>query len=256
MHRLDRPAAPEAFPEVVKDLLSAYPPASHCTENERWEAFRNDHQDVFLDLRTALEQNQDGTCAYCEIKLGDTNRQIEHFIPKRFTTADNDLTFDFSNMLLCCVGGTNPHSRVPGAFSNTPSARANHSCGEKKGDKDPFGRCLNPYCLPSFPLFRLVLNDNGISFASDKKACQRASIDPDRVQRTLDFLNLNCPRLNKRRGAVWEILEQEVADAKNLLPDEQSAELASIAKAHLQDNPAFYTTKLLCLADTMPHIIP
>lgn len=256
MRRLEHPTEPTEFKQAIVDILSHYPPALNCTENTRWEAFRNTYQDAFLAVRDRLELNQEGICAYCEIKLRDTNKQIEHFIPKSLTTESNDLTFSFSNMLLCCVGGTNKHSRQPGEFSKKPNAMANYSCGEKKGDADPGSVCLSPHNLPNFPVFKASLSDRGINFAPDEDACRRADIEPALVQSTLDFLNLNCPRLSGRREAIWEALEKEIAEILAVSNTQHDIDLESIAKRHLKDDPSFYTTKLLCLADFIPHLIP
>lgn len=256
MHRLSRPTAPLVFTAAVAALLPDYPPAASGNENTRWNALRDQHPAAYKAVSAALEENQDGICAYCEIALRDNNRQVEHFIPKSYTKHDSDLTFDFSNMISCCFGGTNKHSRVPGEFSNDPSAKANHSCGEYRKDKHPADCCLNPYDLPKFPLFRVTLEKYGIGFAPDEKACKRAGINSVLVQNTLDFLNLNCPRLVKKRGAIWEELAKELAVVDALPPEEQAEELQSIAASYLcAEKPAFYTTKLLCLADAMPHLI-
>lgn len=250
MHRLSRPVTPSEFTEAVATLLPDYPPAASENENTRWNALRDQHPAAYKAVSAALEENQDGICAYCEIALRNNNRQVEHFIPKSYTTPDSDLTFDFSNMVLCCFGGTNKHSCIDGEFSDDPSAKANHSCGEYRKDKHPSDCCLNPYDLPEFPLFRATLEMTGIGFAPDENACRRAGISVELVQSTLEFLNLNCPRLARRRNIVWKELEEELAST------EAEDDLADIAQSYLcADPPAFYTTKLLCLADAMPHLI-
>ncbi|MDR1921321.1 MAG: TIGR02646 family protein [Candidatus Adiutrix sp.] len=244
MHRLERPAAPQKFTDDVTDFLSTDPAAVNASGNRRWKAFRDTQRTAYTEARNALEANQHGLCAYCEIKLSENNRQIEHFQPKGSSTAQHDWTLDFSNFLLCCKGGT-----------NNQGARTNHSCGEKKGDAIPDDCCLNPYNLPDYPLFTLALSDDGIALAVDREACRRAGIAANMAQSTLDCLGLNCLRLCQRRQAVYKVLDDEIAQAHSLPLAQQKNELQSMAEAYLMPPSEFYTTKLLFLADYLPDII-
>jgi uncharacterized protein (TIGR02646 family) len=256
MHKLNRPATPLAFTAAVTALLPQYPPAaSGCSENDRWDALRNTQQAGYKAAHDALATNQGGLCAYCEIQLSTNHSQIEHFKPKSMTTPTNDLTFSLPNFLVCCNGGTYPHTSVPGEYCATPSAKANHTCGAHKEDTDPATTCLDPYTLPDFPLFKVRLTSEGIALDADEAACQRAGIGLDLVKSTLNCLNLNCVRLCSARSAVWKIIEEEILEVFSLSSDQQISELNSIVSTYSQPTQPFYTTALLCLAEYDPHWI-
>lgn len=181
MHKLDRPIKPNSFDSTISDLLLEYPPAGSQSETSRWSAFRD--TSAYAETREALYENQKGICAYCEISLSVNNKQIEHFIPKSKTTKTDDLTFSFENYLLCCKGGTNHFSCNSDEFLSSGNPKGNHTCGENKKDEDPTGKCLNPYELPNFPLFKEKLTDDGISFDVDMDACRRAGIESSIVKK-------------------------------------------------------------------------
>jgi uncharacterized protein (TIGR02646 family) len=225
----------------VAEFTRNNPRDAYSTETARWQAFRD--TPGYKAARDALEQTQHRLCAYCEIALSPNNRQIEHIQPKSRTADGHDHTLEFSNYLLCCKGGTHRHGSVSaGEFSDNSSIKRDLSCGQKKAATNPDGVCLNPYALPDFPVFTIIPTSEGIEFGVDASACARAGIDPGLVEKTLEVLGLNCPRLCKRRQAVWDELKKEISSADNVL-----AELQDIADSHLKPPTAFYTLKLLVL---------
>ena len=92
MWKLNRPVLLPEWREAVSRFLAEYPPDTHIrTETERWELFKNEQQEAYKAIRTALEQNQQGLCAFCETALSDTNRQIEHFKNAELSPAEGRL---------------------------------------------------------------------------------------------------------------------------------------------------------------------
>ena len=258
MRKLNRPQAPDEFIRAYEEFIKTYPPASpERTENVRWEEWKSTHGDAYKQTIDCLWKNQQGLCAYCEVKLTLTNKEIEHFIPKSRTTSTQDWTINFSNYVLSCKGNSNKHSKF---YSDDPSPKANLTCGSKKGDLDPFGCLFNPYELPTFPVIKEYYDDEGLSFIPDKTACQKASIDPLIIQSTIDTLGLNCPNLKRRRKAVWDTLIEEyqalVKNSSTADLEKEVDELIGInLEAHSGELLAFYTTRLLFFACERPELI-
>lgn len=65
-------------------------------------------------IKAALNQDQQGLCAYCERKLVETEGQIDHIKPKAGSHAHPELCFEYSNFAHSCI---NPKT-----------------CGQKKKD--------------------------------------------------------------------------------------------------------------------------
>lgn len=233
---------PEEFADARDRFVGDYPPAqAGCTENKRWEAFKNAQQAAYAALKNCLCSNQYGLCAFCESTLGTNNYQIEHFIPKLTTSPRHDYTLDFSNLLMSCKGYEH-------------LCKENHSCGNKKGKINPEGSILNPYDLPKFPLIAVKIDSSGLTFVPDKKACAKAKIRPGLVQTTLDCLGLNNPNLRRRRLALWESLKDEIDKIAD--DDNREHEIRLLAEDHLLPKreggmlhkEQFYTTRLLCFS--------
>jgi len=253
MHKLERPLMPEGFAQACEDFRADYPPSSPGRrEGERWEAFKNEQQQAYKALKNCLYENQCGLCAYCETVLEKTDRQIEHFIPKSLTTADDEHTICFENYTMSCKGCEKLD-------------RSEYSCGHRKGQTDPRGRILNPYDLPDFPLLQTHISSDGLKFIPDEQACSRAGIEPALVESTLACLGLNSSNLQRRRLAVWQGVDADiVALINNTPPSELHNELSFLAHDHLDPEvgddgachlKSFYTTRLLCLAADLPELL-
>lgn len=261
MHRLERPETPAEFNDCYEAFVQDYPPATPGhTETRRWEAWKNNCQDAYKAVLKQLWENQYGLCAFCEVKLTETNRQIEHFIPKCMTTPEQDWTINFENYTLSCKGNTNPFDAA--SYSNVPSARANYCCGPKKGEINPAGVLCNPYDLPSYPVVKIEYEEEGLRFVPDESACAKAHIDPALIISTLETLGLNCPNLMRRRKAVLDKLMQEIEEifsSSDMDEHEQKEQLSLLAEDNLQPLYGtlvpFYTTRLLCLASDLPELI-
>lgn len=209
MRKLKRPALPPDLEQACDSFVATCPPnKERRSESERWQLFKNENQHLFSAIRAILEHNQQGLCAYCETQLDETNRQIEHYIPKELTTRDEEWTINFSNYLLACKGNENRHHKD---YSNNPSHKANLTCGAKKCNIDPQGKIYNPYELPDEPVIRLNYGEDGIKYEPDIESCRKNGICPETIESTITYLNLNSPNLMRRRKAVWDDLMKEEA---------------------------------------------
>jgi hypothetical protein len=141
--------------------------------------------------------NQNQLCAYCECKIINNNKQIELFILKSLTTDKLDYIFGFSKLFICYKGGSNISKNN---LITSKYIKNNLSCGQKKGSTNPEGRCLNPYELPDFSIFKLYLtNESNILLVPDEDKCRDAKIDINLVFSTIEILGLNYDRLSKKR---------------------------------------------------------
>ena len=111
--------------------------------NATWSKFRSRNRGALRrELQDALIRNQHGLCAYCEIEIDQPSgpdrprRQIEHVIPRSGDESGDKKALDITNMVACCMGGTETwvgddgdpqegHFREP--------IRDNMSCGQAKG---------------------------------------------------------------------------------------------------------------------------
>lgn len=167
-----------------------------------WNEFRShDSGASYNELRDALTENQHGLCAYCEIALGRRYRQVEHVIPRSDARLGKAKALDIANMVAACMGGTLEvrSADEDEALYRKPVAR-NMSCGQAKGDRND-EYCIDPRVLPvAPPLVRVSENGN---IAADEDACRNAGIPPERMERTIEILNLNAERLRSARERQW-----------------------------------------------------
>lgn len=240
MRKLSRPQEPDDFAAVRQRFSQHYPPAApKKTEGERWTAFKNEEQEMYGQIKTKLLDNQQGLCAFCECKLTDNNREIEHFQPKSQTTVTQDWTICFGNYTLSCKGRRSTHD--------------DDHCGHLKDNMNPEGNILCPYDLPDFPLVKLVSTDKKIRLVPDTTACRKAGIGVERVQLSLDYLGLNCKTLCESRWEVWNSLLDQIADIDILPKNEQAVEWQSIIDDNLAAEntmlKSFITTRKLVIAE-------
>jgi len=225
---------------------------AYCVANPdetRWEVFKNDCREGYRDLVQELTAKQRGLCAFCEADLHPNDRQVEHWRPKRLATADRNLTFDITNLTASCENVTKAHWFVdePRRGGN-PHPGPNASCGPAKGNEDPHDLTPQPYSpaeLPAGPRLFNVQSDGKL--VVDVNAAATAIFDPDRLQVTVDLMNLNCTRLVQARRDVIEALDKQFVDlvAGGGVSDYEA--LQQIAQAQLVLDvhgalPAFLTT--------------
>lgn len=251
MRKLNRPVLLPEWREAMSRFLAEYPPdMSIRTETKRWELFKDEQQEAYKAIRTALEQNQQGLCAFCETALSDTNRQIEHFIPKMLTSPLEEWTINFENYTLACKGNEN---RYHADYSDDPSHNANLTCGARKGNLDPRGTICNPYELPDEPVFHAAYQEDGLKYEPDEEVCLKHNIDPKLVKSTIDHLGLNSPNLMRRRKNVWDSLLKEEEEIYKRYDNQSHTELDDFKNAELSPAegrlPIFITLRKLFFAE-------
>lgn len=171
------------------------------TENPSWDGFRS-HQggNAYRNLVEELINVQHGLCGYCETRLADLDRQVEHVIPRSDRAQGASRELDSRNLIACCKGGT---ARSADADRFLKPVRSNRSCGEAKGDYSD-GAFLDPRELPALPSLVRVLDDGAIK--ADAEACAAHEVPANRVTSTIEVLNLNAERLRVARRRHWDAL--------------------------------------------------
>ena len=205
-------------------------------EQASWEGFRSHKgsSDAYRELASALQDIQHGLCGYCEINVKHQDRQVEHVLPRSDQEPGKDHALDQKNMIVCCKGGT---CKIDDDARYKEPVNHNRSCGEKKEDcVDP--EFIDPRELPALPSLMRV--DYTGRVKADEKACEDASINVSKVNKTIDILGLNVKRLRRAREKHWQALTDQ-----DYLGDPQKMENA--ARGELlpdQDNklPQFFST--------------
>ena len=179
---------------------------------KKWEDFRQECPQGVEDVYQTLYQSQGGLCAYCEIKLNEQNRQIEHFHDKSDesdTTAPTRWHLDWANLFLTCKGGSLDTGKE-GEFRKPISV--NLSCDKTKKD---YHNIFRPDEIPAFPrLFRYEQHENAFTIHPDEQLCKEAGFPVEKVQKTIDEFHLNCPRLCEARLAILKPLQRILAEYK------------------------------------------
>lgn len=241
-------------PEQLKTYRAAYPEDAKAKGEDAkrvWNRFRDDP--AYKDLRDQLVARQQGLCGYCEQRLTrkdgaliTTDQQVEHVCAK---SGGDERTLDWTNLMLCCSGGTNPHHDDP----SRKKASASESCGQSK-----LARELGKGCDPrDFPLLKglVRVGIDGRLFA-DIANCFEAGVNPTVLDETLnDVLQLNCERLRmareKTRACVagenlW--LTEQLLSRGNYNAAQKQALIDLVVAGRLQPDPhghlnAFWTTE-------------
>lgn len=216
-----------------------------CESNHgSWEGFRS-HQrgDAYDELVKALWSIQHGLCGYCEINITESDRQVEHVVPQSAPVQGEVRALDAKNMMVCCKGGTR-QNRDDARYLRP--LKHNRSCGEAKGNRvDP--EFLDPRELPALPTLMRVGYDGRIR--ADAEACQNASFDVNKVNKTIEILGLNVKRLQLAREKHWRYLSeeyQELFDDPQIIQDNPQIiqEAARMELLPGKDNrlPPFFST--------------
>ena len=221
-------------PDTLARFRAARPDAT-------WEEMKNDAcggQEAYQDCRTQTLADQFGLCAYCECGLKDEAGKItiEHIHPKSDASSAHNWHLDWRNLVANCRGGENeggPETPLPD----------NLSCGSRKGDDR---LAVNPLELPAFP--NLFDFDKGAGhLLPNRAACAEAGVDADALEDALETLNLNCPRLTRKRREVLFAVERrlKIAQRKGYEP---RCGMAEVARSFFQNRwPECFTTIRCCL---------
>ena len=188
-------------PEELKKYKGRF-----SSQFKRWNDLKK-NKETLNAIRDKLSSDQKGLCAYCEMSLHENNRSVEHFIPCRESTKENNHDLDWQNMLGIC--------RPPGGVEddheqNSKLLKYSRCCGHKKDGFIPDGRLLNPLNLPTLCLFKFSSLTGEIK--PDEIACLKAGIPIENIHFTIDKLGLNVTRLKDQRLAVIDEIEKELDD--------------------------------------------
>ena len=209
-----------------------------------WEGFRDHSASAsYRELVETLAALQRGLCGYCEIDLKESDRQVEHVIPRNDPARGCAEALNASNLIACCRGGAARSLHGPDAAADEERyrepAKRNLSCGQAKDDKSE-AAFADPRMLPALPSVTKVYPNGRIE--ADVNACARCEVDPGSVSRTIEILRLNVERLRLPRERRWRALSRnwsqyfddpevmESAARSELLPDQNG------------DLPRFFTT--------------
>lgn len=230
MKRVLKSTEPPELEKYRKRFSSAFQRWTHLKKNQK----------TLTAIHNTLATDQKGLCAYCEIALHEKNRSVEHFIPCRKSTKEQNYDLDWSNMLAVCrpSGGLTENdlqsSELPDDFP---------CCGQSKGGFIPDGRLLNPLQITTLRLFRFNNKDGEIQ--PDETACEKANIPIENAQFTIKKLNLNAKTLKDRRLAVMKVITKELDDLNDGMidPIDLDRKVAEIYFGDGTENwPAFFTT--------------
>ena len=126
------------------------------TQGASWDAFHSHLGGrAHRGLIEELVDLQHGLCGYCEIRLTELDRQVEHVVPQSDPVQGASRALDFRNLIACCKGGT---WRSSDGSRYLRPVRQNRTCGEEKGARR-IKAFLDPRELPAAPSLARVLED-------------------------------------------------------------------------------------------------
>ena len=203
-------------------------------EQMKDDAFNNGQQ-AAIDVKRALVKGQRGLCAYCERRIANgvtdveieasrPEQRVEHFHPKSDRTGPTNWSLHWPNMWAVCLGGTNepPDGAPPDLDRYLPPLRQNMSCDSFKDRQITLGALpqhtegwiLAPDDVPAFPLlFHFAPDGTPEPHQNCKAQNLPGNNHPDTatlVAKTIEHLNLACPRLNRSRCIAKARLEKQI----------------------------------------------
>jgi len=225
----------QKFPEpsALVTYRSAQPHGS-------WDEMRNDPfhegQQAYHDIKHTLVRGQRCLCAFCEIRVANgtdndsihsqSHRQrVEHFHPKEDRSGAENWSLAWANMWAVCLGGSQspPEGAPVDSREYLPPLPENLSCDAFKDHQikvgklpeNPEGWILAPDEIPAFPpLFQFT--PDGIP-EPQLQNCATVAMPHNHyantaeiVSKTIEHLNLGCPRLNRARRIARDQLEKRI----------------------------------------------
>ena len=223
--------------------LDAY--LNECQDGDAsWDGFRNHSASgSYRELVETLDALQRGLCGYCEIDLTESDRQVEHVIPRSDPNRGSVEALNPGNTIACCLGGAARNLHGPDADGDEERfrqpAKRNLSCGQAKAEtNDP--AFFDPRTLPLLPSVTKVLMDGRIE--ADSSACAHHGENVDRIDRTIARLGLNVERLRLARQKRWRALNRnwsEYFDDRDVMKAAARSVILPQSNGHL---PRFFTT--------------
>ena len=168
-----------------------------------WGDFRSNYQKAYRELRNTLVELQHGLCGYCEIDLIEHDIQVEHVIPQSDPKSGAAQALNHANLIACCRGGAANEFASDGL--DDAARFGDRSCGQAK-DRNNTPDFIDPRNLPDLPSL-LQVQPDGIVIAN-ATACAASAIAEEKIQKTIDILQLNVERLRQARENRWNDLKQ------------------------------------------------
>ncbi len=257
-------------PTSLATYRNAHPDAS-------WDEMRDDPfdsgQQAYRDIKHTLVKGQRCLCAFCEIRIADRMddesihekkhmQRVEHFHPKEDRNGIENWTLKWSNVWAVCLGGSQkPPAGMPSDPRHySPPLPENLSCDAFKDHQiktgklaeNPEGWILAPDELAAFPpLFQFTLDGTPEPHTQN---CATVTLSNNHyadttelVSKTIQHLNLGCPRLNRNRDTVRMQLEKQIAQARERSPgDDPQTVLLGLARrlfspGHAAPWPEFFS---------------
>lgn len=247
----------------MKKINKSQPPNALTTyavsyPNNDWDNdFRNDQNGItYKTIKNLIFLDQGYLCAYCETQISNNtpNKQrVEHFHPKsdKSNTAMN-WSLDWNNVIGVCLGGED-------ADKSKHVLPANLSCDAYKNyliikNKLPTsceGYLINPLQMAAFPCL-FTLNKRTGELKPNIQNCTQVIFEDNQypttvelIEKTIEYLNLNCDRLNQERRDVLYQYEQQVKKARQLNDKNYFSKLAS--QWFQKQWPTYFTTRRILL---------
>lgn len=209
-----------------------------------WDGFGSHRgsSDAKRELLDALADNQHGLCAYCEIDMHSSHREIEHVVPRSDRLRGESLALDVANMVACCRGNappTAPDEILGDPVRHRTPIKRHLSCGQAKADASDID-FLDPRELPALPSVVRVLPDGEIE--ADEQACSNMGMPVDRVERTITMLRLNVLRLRHGRATHLDQLRRRLERYEGDADAWLSAARVELLPNNGNALPRFFTT--------------
>lgn len=241
----------------MKRVLKSHEPDSlTCFRRKKpaatWEQLRNQKKRrAYHDCRTRAIADQGGLCAYCEQKITSENSKscrIEHVHPKSDISTDHNWALDWQNILACCAGGEKEGSEFTLPDNLSCDAHKNHLFNTQKlsFEIEIENELISPLNIPTFPNLFILNEDTGY-LEANPKACTEASIDENKLKRTIEILNLNCDRLASQRIRLVENIDENIGFLREGGSTVDAVGPRLIQRYFNETWPEFFTTIRCCL---------
>lgn len=219
-----------------------------------WDVgFRTSNQgDDYKAIKELIFNDQGGLCAFCENEVNDVYKQrVEHFHPKSDKRNPNhNWGLDWMNVVGVCLGGSDVDKTIHPLPANLScDAYKDHLIVKNKLPITCEGYLLNPLDISAFPCLFSLNKRTGELKAKDSYGelgieNNRYSTIEELVEKTIEYLNLNCDRLNKQRLAVLNQYNKEIKKAR-IINDKDIRSKLAIRWFQQQWLPFFTTRRIL-----------
>lgn len=221
-----------------------------------WEDIRAE-KNVYQAIVDATYKDQGGICAFCEKKLAEQDRGIEHFRQKSASPQQSNWAADWPNMLAVCKGGEASKLSYSLPRNLSCDKHKNHWVNLKLLPADSEGYLLNPLCLQAnhdlFELDRQTGHLKANPVGCDQHPLIQPNYLPDAtnlalVKNTIQALNLNCPRLSRERLLLYQEIQKQLNQYRRQNEKPKYAKQKLAQRYFKQPWPAYFTVLNILLA--------